>query len=259
MSDGYAWLTARGMTDYYVDHVFGANTDVGTSFEPVSAGGIYRTPQVADAKQLRIKAGNAADDIAGVGARKILLLGMKTDLTTFFEVVETAGASASALTTNSFFRLLRAEVLESGTYTDASSFSHVGDIVIEDNGGIQWGCINSSIIARGIAQIGSATVPSSLSNGTELKELYITGYVMTVDGNKNADMILSHRAEATQTVAPYSGFHITREHLQVSGVQAVQLSVPIGPFMPGTDFGFLARADTTASCSIDIEAVLVRA
>jgi len=259
MSDGYAWLTARGMTDYYVDHVFGANTDVGSSFSPVCPDGIYRTPQIAGATELRIKAGNAGDDVAGAGARKILLIGIDTDLNAFSEIIDTAGTSASTLSTKKFFRLLRAKVHESGSYAGISAQSHVADIVIEDSLGEEWGRIDSTTIARGTSQIGAATVPLTLSNGTVVKEVYITGYVMTVDGNKNADLMLWARPDSAQTSAPYSATSAVREHLQVSGVQVVQLSVPIGPFSPGTDFGFLVSASASAACSVDIEAVVVKA
>lgn len=258
MSTGYSWLTARGLTDYYVDHVVGANRDVGTTYEPVSDSGIYRTPQIADAKQLRIRAGDVNDDIAGTGARKVFLLGIGTDLQNFFEVLDTAGTSASALTSRPFLRLLRVAVHESGTYASVGTYSHAADIVVEDSGGVQWGSIDATTIPRGIAQIGLGTVPTTLSNGDPITQMFITGYVMTVDGNKNADFMLMHRDGITQTSAPYSSLRVTREHLQVSGVVSVELSVPLGPYLPGTDIGFLARADTSAAVSVDMEAVVVK-
>lgn len=42
---------------FSVVHQYGENNNVGTSYTPISVGGIFRTPQIAAALPLRIKAG----------------------------------------------------------------------------------------------------------------------------------------------------------------------------------------------------------
>jgi len=65
-----AQVIAKGneIPGYYLIQKFGANPAVGTTFVPVSDGGIYMTPQAAGAKALRIRAGGNANDTADGGS-----------------------------------------------------------------------------------------------------------------------------------------------------------------------------------------------
>ena len=113
---------------------------VATEYVPIADVLAYRTPQAGSATALRIKAGgNAADDAAGAGARSVRLTGLSATGAVVSETLATAGASASAATTQTFIRLFDAEVIDSGTYGTQSVGSHVGDIVIENaSGGTDW-------------------------------------------------------------------------------------------------------------------------
>jgi len=63
---------ARGVIgDFTRDHKFGRNNLVGTTYEPITSDGIFRSPQVSGATTLRVRAGNANDTAAGTGAREV--------------------------------------------------------------------------------------------------------------------------------------------------------------------------------------------
>ena len=83
-----------------VVHKFG-RASVGTTYSPVTFGGVYNTPQVAGATTLRVKAGDANDTAAGTGAREVTLIGLDETGAEVTEAVATAGAAASATTTAS--------------------------------------------------------------------------------------------------------------------------------------------------------------
>ena len=258
MSSGFSWLAARGRTDYFVEHVFGLNSAVGTTYSTVVDGGVYNTPQYSESVQLRVRGGNLNDTVDGLGARKIRLIGMGADGCNIIEDIDTAGAVAGALSTNVFVRLFRAQVLESGSYSKAGTPSHYGEIIIESSLGDQWGKIDNTDIGRGVTQIGAFTVPNKLSNGIEIAEAYVLGYTLTVDTGKSCDMMLLSRSGANALTAPYQATKVVREHLQIQDVLDIKLSIPLGPYLPNTDVIAISKAVISAGVSVDIEIALVK-
>jgi hypothetical protein len=258
----FSWMASQGITEYHVDHVFGRNSDIGNSFDIVATDGIYKMPQFSSPEFLRIKAGNINDDIAGSGARIIRIVGSDNSNSVTIELVPTAGESAGASSVNLFTRLQRFEVFESGTFATNGVFSHVGDICVETLGGAQWGCIDATDIARGESQIGAFTVPTIIPSptrgpNTKIKGALITGYTLTVDSGKSSDFLIMQRPNGNSVGAPYSAFKVLREHLQVVDLISPPLSIPLGPFPPGTDILVYAKAVTSAAVSIDLEVALL--
>ena len=49
-----------------------------------------------------------------------------------------------------------------------------------------------------------------------------------------------------------------REHNLVSGTTRVENEVPIGPFSPGTDLGWMVKSQTSAIASVVTEGVIVK-
>lgn len=97
---------------------FGHNPAVpNTAFEPIwSNSGAYAWPTAADS--FRIAAGgNAADTAAGAGARSVVVQYLDADWKIQTETLVTAGASASASSSGTAIRFIRAWVGASGTYT----------------------------------------------------------------------------------------------------------------------------------------------
>jgi len=152
---------ARGdMLGHSVVHKFGHNEAVGTSYEAIAAGGIWRTLQPASATTLRVKAGNTNDTNGGSGAWEIELQGISATGALITETVTLAGTSASTATTQTFIRLIRFFVTKSGTYGTPSAGSHADAIVIENGaGGTDWGTIPLSGLAHGQSQVALYTVP----------------------------------------------------------------------------------------------------
>ena len=259
MSTLGTWLVAQGFADYDIEHKFGRNESMGSNFEPCSINGVYRTPQIGSATPLRIAAGGDANDTAaGTGAREITVQYLDTNMIIQTETLVTDGASASSYTSGNVFRLLRFFVSASGNYSDASTgFGHVGNITLEDSSSNVWGAIDSTGIARGQSQIGVWTVPSQF-NGYEVNEVYVSEYFLTADGNKNVDFILFSRGNADETAPPYSSARIVREHALVSGGLPQTPSVPLGPYLPGTDIGWMVKSASSASATVDTEFVIVK-
>ncbi|MCP4230593.1 MAG: hypothetical protein GY771_10690, partial [bacterium] len=143
------------------EHKFGYHGAVGTSYTPVCAGGVFRTPQVSGATTLRVKAGgNANDTAAGSGARKIRLIGLNSSGIEITADLTTAGASASSPTTETFIRLYRMKIIESGTYATVSTGSQAAAITIENGAGTEdWATLLFDAPAYGQSLIGAYSIP----------------------------------------------------------------------------------------------------
>jgi len=168
-------------------HKFGKNEDVGTTFEPLSIGAVYQTPQPAAATVLRVKAGNVNDTAAGTGAREVTIQGLDETGAVQEEALATAGASAGAAGSITFIRVFRAFVSSSGTYATAAADSMAADIVVENGGGgTDWLTIEMPDIGRGQSQIGVYSVPLG-------KTAYVFSYIMTTDSSKAVDFLFFRR------------------------------------------------------------------
>jgi len=248
---------ARGnMRLAHVHHQFGRNIACGTSYTPVTDNGLYLTPQVAGATQLRVKAGgNAADTSDGSGARSIKLWGLNATGDEITEVIDTAGASASSATTNSFTRLYHAEVHQSGTYGTQAAGSHAGDITIENAAGTEdWADILLNGFPSASTCIGSLTIPR---NHVGL----ITSVKITVDasGSKTMDVLFMKRSGILETAAPYTPIVKIQEFLGLSGTSDITFDIPF-KIPELTDIGVLAKSSTgTNAISVDMEVIMLEA
>lgn len=248
---------ARGnMYQTHIHHQFGRNTACGVSYVPVADTGIYQTPQVAGATQLRVKAGgNAADTAAGAGARSIELHGINAAGDEVIEVINTAGASASAPTSSSFVRLYYAAVKSSGTYGTASSGSHVGSITIENAaGGTEWAQIQLDGFPSGASCIGSLTVPRNhvgLVNSIEIS--------VDTSGGKTMDLLLIQRSNILEASAPYSPIVKIQEFMGLDGISSIKFDVPF-KMSELTDVGVMARSSNgTNGISVNMEVLMLEA
>ena len=96
-------------------------------------------------------------------------------------------------------------------------------------------------------------------DGTAIKEAYLAAYVMSVDATKPADILMMGRLDSSTATAPHGPMSILREHVSVTGTTPIEIVIPIGPAIPGTDFAFLARSPVgTGTVSIDFEVILVK-
>ena len=232
-------------------HKFGRNDNVGTTFTPVTIGGIYRTPQVGSATTLRVKAGDANDTAGGSGAQEITLIGIDETGVDFTETLATAGASPSASTTTTVFRLFRAIVTKSGTYGNQTTGSHAADIVIENSAGTEdWMTIQYAGFPRGQSQCAVYTVPTG-------KLVFVENFYITTDSNKPVDILLMRRDNALQSSPPYDSVRVHSEFTGLQNPFFSNLITPLGPFQEYTDIGWMAKvAVGTADVSVEFEILL---
>ena len=238
----------------HVHHQFGRNISCPTTYVPVTDNGIYRTPQVAAATALRVKAGgNAADTAVGAGARSVKLWGLNAQGVEITEVVATNGASASLFTSQTFIRLYLAEVHESGTYGTQAAGSHVGNITIENAAGTEnWAQIQLNGFPSGTTGIGSITVPR---NHVGL----VSAIQINIDQTKATDLIILKREGILQTAAPYKPIVKVQEFLGVSQSIKIEFTIPLR-FPALTDVGLLAKVSNgTGAVSVDLEVLMLEA
>lgn len=252
VSIGQAEIT-EAADGYSIVHKFGRNASIGSAYVPICNGGIYRTPQVAGATKVRVKAGDANDTADGSGAREIIIQGLDATGAFATEALATAGASAGADSANTYIRVFRAWVSKSGTYVlTAATGSHVADIVIEKAAGSEdWLTISSATsIDRAQTQIGCYTVPLG-------KTAFLNNFYTSVDANKAHDLILMQRPDILQTAAPYSGMRMVEEFIGLQDPIIPTFSVPDGPFPALTDLIWLGRISAgSADISVDFEILL---
>lgn len=235
-------------------HKFGRNEDVGTGFEPVSQGGIYRTPQASGATALRVKAGNANDTSDGSGARKVKVFGLDENFNYAEEVLTTNGTSAGPNSTTTFTRVYRAFITESGTYATQTAGSHSADITIENAAGTEdWITIDAADFPKGQSEVGCISIAKGYY-------AYIHKIDIGVDSNKTADIILFSRGNIDQTAAPYDAMRARYTIPGVSGVVELNFSPEsggdvdmLGPFEGPCDVGFMAKASTSSIVAVNFE------
>lgn len=251
--DFYLDVSLGNLSEYSVVHKFGRNVDIGTTFEPITLSGLYRTPQVGSATQLRVKAGNANDTAAGTGAREITLVGIDASGDEVTETLATAGTSASSNTSNSYIRLYRVFVSASGTYATATAGSHAGDITIENAAGTEdWLTISSSNFPSGQSEVGAYTVPNGY-------QALIKNVFLYIDSTKPMSIILFQRRNILETAAPYSAMRAVYEIESAEQEVSIARELPLGPFPAGTDIGFMARKSSgsgTGSASVNFDIIL---
>ena len=247
------------ITGHSLVHKFGKNDEITTEYLPLAHGGLYPTPQISGAVNLRIKAGgNIQDNQAGTGARSVYVEGIGTDGALLTEILlphATDGTLVGVSGTESFIRVFRCYVVGSGTYASiAAGGSHIAPITIENTGGTEdWVIIDGANLTtnfpRGQSQIGAYTVPLGYT-------AYVYSFVLTTDSGKPVDFLFFQRSNVLDTVAPYAPMKVVVEPVGVTGEHT-------GHFEGGqkfdelTDVGWMVKGATTPIATVDYEILLV--
>ena len=242
-------LAAGNLTKYSVIHKFGTNENVGTSFVPISRGGVYQVPTTATA--LEVVSSDANDTAAGSGARTVTIIGLDSNWVEVSQTVSMNGTTAVAIPT-SLTRVYRATVATSGTYANAAAGSHAGTITVQGaGGGATWLQIYFTDFPRGQSQCGIYTIPSG-------KTGVVYFHYISVDSNKSADVVFFRRENADTVAAPYSAMKANIELIGLSGIiNLLDSASPQGPFVGPCDIGFMGKFGTgTGGISVDYEIVL---
>lgn len=233
----YAEVRQGKVAGYSMVHKYGRNGNVpdGT-WQFINRLGFTAWPLSAPTT-VRIKAGgNANDTAAGTGSREIIVEGIDDSFNETTEAIVTAGASASAATSKSFWRIHRAWSSAVGTYEGAN----LGTVVIENSGG-GTDLIEIGGAEKGQTQYGAWSVPIG-------KTAYWLTAHMGVDTNKSANVRVYTRDDFDVTVAPMKSKRL-RSFFPVKGKLRY---APKGPefAMPAkSDFWFEASGDG-AACAV---------
>jgi len=213
---------------------YGSNELVSTAEDGLlSQGGPFIFP--SSPQRVRIRAGgNVADDTAGLGAQEIEIFGINGAGEATSEIVTTAGVSASAWTTNTWWRVYRIRPTVVGEYDGVNT----GDIDIENETDLD--------LLIQLPALRGSTLYLAWATGINQQALVST-LTFSVASNKTADIRIYTRENLTSTGAPYTTKKLRQEFLTVpSGL----FSVPREPYLylpPLTDVFVTAQVPVTTS------------
>lgn len=176
---------------------FGRNPNISTSANETiwAVGGRYTWATAAETVRVA-SGGNANDTSAGSGARSVTIEGLDGDFNEVSETVATAGASASAATTQTFLRVNRAYVASAGTYHGFNT----GDIIIE---GVTSGNDYAGILTgKGQSQLGFYTVPAGK---TAVMSDFSVGVNRSGGAATNVEVDFVQTQNADDVTTPFSG------------------------------------------------------
>lgn len=254
---------SRGSSSFYTDVAlgkipgysyiskFGFGT-VAQNIVPITQTLAYPTPTAATALEILSSSGDDDDDVAKPGARKVTVIGLDANWEEQTEEVSMDGVTPVALA-NSYTRIYRWFVSESGTYATATAGSHVGTLTIrESGGGTIWTQIDATPFPVGQSEIGAYTIPAG-------KTGYLTTKHVTVDSNKSVDLYFFARRMADDVADPYTGImRIVDREVGVTGPVTTDYKIPKGPFVGPCDIGFMGVVSAnTADVSVEFELLLV--
>lgn len=165
--------------DQSANFIFGTNRNISTTEEDIwEEGGIYNW--LSSATTLEIVSIDVADDIAGLGAQAVVILGLDANFDEIQEVVLMNGAGTSGATTNLFLRVNRVAVVQAGTLRG----SNFDDLTIQASGGgvvlsniTGTGSTGNSDYGYGISQMGLYTIPAK-------KDFLVEDLTINVSGGK---------------------------------------------------------------------------
>ena len=229
MVAGYKKSITEKTEEFYQDVAMGhyaPNWSIVTKFgrNPTVANGawelianlsvIYTWPQAPTT--VRVKAGgNPADTIDGVGARTLRIYGIDSTATKFiYEDVELAGASASASTTQEFWRVHRGIVQTAGSYVNPTN---TGTITVEDTAG------TANLLQIDPLESQTQLLAYSLPTGISANLL---GFESHVEATKPANIRILYRPNFTNVTVPVDS---TRMIFFEAGVDGGTQNLPPAP------------------------------
>lgn len=244
------WLKSAVKKDSQIGSVLGKGV-VGTTMVPTTSSGLYRTPTPANAIELRVRSENAGDTAGGAGAWAVQLRYIDQEGVFTVENLTLAGTTPSATTSKKALRFQYALVVATGVQDSVNQGSHLGNIIIEDTAGNEWGRIDHNGFPHGSSQSSMLFIP-------EGKKMYLTYYNVTVDTSKTSDIAFIYRPEALTETAPYPAAILLSEQIGITDGKFVEFPLPVGPFEGPADFGLVGRvAQGTGTVEVAYQYVFV--
>ena len=193
--DFFVETTKGNIIGQTTGNIFAQNDVVGTIEEDIqSQGGTLIFLQNAEIIGL-VSSDTVNDIFGGANATSVLIVGLDEN---FIEISEVVNLSATTVnTSNEYIRINRLVVNEVGTYT----VSNAG--IITATAAIS-GTVQIEIpLGEGVSKSSHYTVPAG-------QRLIVTRIFVSVDTGKEVDIMLKTRANADNTVAPFSPVIIPR-------------------------------------------------
>lgn len=235
---------------YSIEDKFGTRLSLSTSLIPITSVGTYQTP--TSAQSLEILSSSGSDTAAGVGAQRVIVIGLSSTGAIQQESVVMNGTTAVALV-NQYIRVFRMYVSSSGTYATLTAGSHVGTITLRGaGGGVSWAeiSVHSGGLGLGQSQIGCYTVPLG-------KTAILLSHDYSVDANKAVNLYFFKREDILDVTTPFQPMRLQSVYHGITGGKNTpKLSRPSFPEL--TDIGFMGNTTTgTADCSVEFEMLLI--
>jgi len=192
------------ITDFSYDHVVGRCGDLGTQFEQVRPNCGTSYTWMTTASILDITSSSNQDRAAGTGAHKIRVVGLDTNWDKIVEDVTLNGVT-TVQTTNSFIRILRAFVIESGAYQGIGAGTNVGDITFDSQTQGEQAFLSAG---KGKTTSSQWAIPRGF-------EGYLTRVAVQAPGTRPVDFNLFVRNNANDVTSPYGGARVVTSYDEI--------------------------------------------
>lgn len=214
---------------------------------PVTISGNWQTPTTA--QSLELVTSSTEDNILGTGARVVQVIGVDEDCNEISENVFCDGTNPVALS-NTYLRVYRAKVIESGSYATQTTASHAGTITIRGAGaGADWLTIDEVVsgFGAGQSQVGCYVIPAGYTG------LLLSKHI-SVDALKTASAYFFIRENIDQLSPAYSGLNLKQQHDGISGINTIKPQGPLLVMPEKTECGFMVLASVVnTSISVDFQ------
>lgn len=230
---------------------FGRNIAVSTTETVVTRTGLAYTGFLTTASTIRVRAGgNANDTAAGTGAQEITFEGLDANFASVTATIATAGASASASTTQTFIRVTRCYVSDgkAGTYSTGVNGSNTGDIDIETTTSVILLARISAL--SGQTQLAVSTIPAGYTG-------YLTKFEADVPQSKSCTIRLYQRRNGDDATTPYSPRRIIHTFSELVGGAVKEWGPYYASFPEKTDIWVTAQKDAAGTAAVDTEFDLI--
>jgi len=228
---------------YSLVHKFGRSDDVANNVWSIVSLSPASGAFPSSGSRVNIRAGgNVADSPSGLGARSVTIVGINTDLEEVNEILITAGADASAMSTNTFWRLSRAYLETVGQYSNGN----IGDIILENSAEML-----TITAGEGQTQHAAYSIPAG-------KTGFLITVHLTIDAGKAADVRLMTRENFTNVTAPFSPIRLRHYWDGVLGEASYRPMAPGIELTALTDIWIEARGGgQSTEVSADFELLLI--
>lgn len=248
-NDFYTEVEKGNVPGHSIVHKFG-HSNVDTTLTPLTISGTYQTP--TSATVLEFVSDSANDNVSGVGAREITLVGIDSNYNEITQTLIPDGLTPVPLS-KELLRLYRWYVSSSGRYANMLFGSHVGTLTIRGGGsGPTWSTIENIPFPAGQSEIGAYTVPNGF-------RAYIIQQEIHGDSAKSVDVVIFKRTGIDIVTVPFSPMRILSHYVGIKGINATDFKAPLDNIPAKTDFGYMGIVSNgTADVSVHFSILLIK-